>query len=145
MREQMVRHRADPLCSSCHARMDPIGLALEHYNALGQWRDDQNGEPIDASGILATGEPFQDAHDLIDILANDRRQDYYRCVTEKMLTYALGRGIEYYDAPAVDKIVAELNKDEGNIRTLIEGVVLSAPFQLRRGDGEPQPPSRRNP
>lgn len=135
MREMMVRHREDPLCKSCHARMDPIGLALENYNALGLWRDQEGGKPIDTSGVLVTGEKFSTAQDLREVLATGRQTDFLRCLTEKMLTYAIGRGVEYFDAPTIDRIVADAGKSGGSLQEIVKGIVRSAPFQKRRGDG----------
>jgi len=131
MRELMERHRRDPLCASCHARMDPLGLALEHYNAAGQWRDKDGDAAIDTSGRLATGEAFADAADLARLMTGPRRTDYHRCLTEKLLTYALGRGVEYFDAPAVDTIVKALERD-GRARTLFRGIATSVPFTMMR-------------
>ena len=135
MRELMVLHREKALCKSCHARMDPIGLALENFNAIGQWRDEEDGRPIDSAGQLVTGEKFSNVSELKEILASSRKGDFYRCLTEKMLTYALGRGVEYYDAPTVDSIVDRLNKNGEGMKELIYGIVESVPFQKRRGDG----------
>jgi len=132
MRELMERHRGDPLCASCHARMDPLGLALEHYNAIGQWRDDDHGSPIDSAGRLVTGEHFADADALAKIIAGPRRIDFHRCLADKMLTYALGRGLEYFDTPTVDRIVTALDRD-GGMRTLVHGVASSVPFTTVRG------------
>jgi hypothetical protein len=112
--------------------MDPLGLALENFNALGMWRDKERGQPIDAAGKLITGEPFEGLRDIKRILTHERRLDYYRCLTEKLLTYALGRGPEYPDVEAVDRIVARLEKDKGRFSTLLMGVIESAPFQKRR-------------
>ena len=130
MREMMELHRRDALCASCHARMDPLGLTLEPYNAIGQWRGDA-ADSLDTSGRLITGESFADAGELAAIIAGPRRRDFYRCLTEKLLTYALGRGIEYFDAPAVDTIVDDMEKD-GRLATAVRGVVASVPFQMRR-------------
>lgn len=135
MRELMAAHRQKALCNSCHARMDPIGLALENFNAIGQWRDQEDGREIDSAGQLITGEKFSNVMELKEILASSRKQDFYRCLTEKLLTYALGRGVEYYDAPTVDSIVARMNKNGEGMRELVYGIVESAPFQKRRGDG----------
>jgi hypothetical protein len=132
LRETLAIHRENALCRSCHNRMDPLGLAMENFNALGMWRDQERGQPIDAAGKLITGEPFQDIRDIKRILTQDRRLDYYRCLTEKLLTYALGRGPEYPDVEAVDRIVARLEKDKGKFSTLLMGVIESAPFQKRR-------------
>tara|TARA_R110002096_G_scaffold135954_3_gene288232 strand:- start:4595 stop:6949 length:2355 start_codon:yes stop_codon:yes gene_type:complete len=134
MREMMEIHREKPICAGCHARMDPIGLAFENFNALGMWRDDENGKPIDTAGKLITGETFSTPAELAQVLATERKTDFYRCLAEKMLTYSLGRGVEYYDAPTIDGIAAKLSKG-GSLRELIHGVVESAPFQKRRGDG----------
>jgi hypothetical protein len=135
LRQLMEVHRRDALCASCHARMDPIGLALEEYNALGLWRDRDLGKPIDTAGQLITGEKFTDARELGRVIANQRRGDFYRCLSEKMLTYAIGRGVEYYDAPTIDGLVESLERDGGKLRTLVQGIVASAPFEKRRGDG----------
>lgn len=135
MRELMEVHRKKALCASCHERMDPIGLALENFNALGQWRDEEEGVVIDSAGKLVTGEKFTNVMELKTILATSRKQDFYRCLTEKMLTYAIGRGVEYYDAPTVDAIMAQLVKEGGGMKDLIYAITGSVPFQKRRGDG----------
>jgi mono/diheme cytochrome c family protein len=135
MRQIMEAHRRDPLCSSCHARMDPLGLALEDYNALGVWRDREDGKPIVTAGQLITGEKFAGARELAQVIATQRRTDYYRCLAEKMLTYAIGRGVDYHDAPAIDRLVDSMNRDGGKMQSLILELVSSAPFQMRRGDG----------
>lgn len=131
----MVRHREDPLCKSCHARMDPIGLALENYNALGMWRDEEGGQPIDTAGVLVTGEKFGSVDELKALLGSSRRGDFHRCLAEKLMTYAIGRGVEYFDAPGIDGIVASAEQAGGALRDIVKGVVRSAAFQKRRGDG----------
>jgi hypothetical protein len=135
MREAMEIHRANPACASCHARFDPLGLALENFNALGMWRDEEGGLPIAAGGQLITGETFGNAREMADVLANARRGDFYRCLIEKLMTYALGRGMEYYDTPTIDRISEGLEHDGGKMRTLFYLIAESAPFQMRRGDG----------
>ncbi|MGY8688869.1 MAG: DUF1588 domain-containing protein, partial [Verrucomicrobiales bacterium] len=110
VRESLEIHRAQPLCASCHDRMDPLGLALENFNAMGMWRDQERGTPISAEGQLVTGEPFDSIKALKKILATERRDDFYHCLTEKMLTYALGRGLEYHDVETIDQIVERLKK-----------------------------------
>lgn len=135
MRQLMEVHREKPLCASCHERMDPIGLALENFNAIGQWRDQEGGKDIDSAGNLVTGEKFSNVMELKTILATSRKQDFYRCLTEKLLTYALGRGVEYYDAPSVDAIIAQTVKEGGGMKDLIYAITESVPFQKRRGDG----------
>src|SRR5881398_240134 len=109
LREVLELHRNKPLCSSCHNRMDPLGLALENFNAMGMWREKERGQPIAAAGTLITGEPFHDIRYLKGILKEQHRLDFYRCLTEKLLTYALGRGLEYYDVETVDRIVQRLD------------------------------------
>jgi hypothetical protein len=131
-REALEIHRTQPLCSSCHARMDPLGLAFENFNALGLWRDKEFGEPIETSGALITGESFKNANELKHLLATNHRSDFYRTLTEKLLTYALGRGLEYYDVETVDQIVARLEDQNGRFSALLYGVIESAPFQKRR-------------
>ena len=132
LREVLDLHRSKPLCSSCHSRMDPLGLALENFNALGMWREKERGQPIDAAGKLITGESFDNIRDLKRILNSEHRSDFYRCLTEKLLTYALGRGLEYYDVETVDRIVARLEHENGRFSALLMGIVQSAPFQKRR-------------
>jgi hypothetical protein len=134
LRETLAVHRENALCRSCHNRMDPLGLALENFNALGMWREKERGQPIDSTGKLITGEPFKDIRELKKILVTDRHLDFYRCLTEKMLTYALGRGLQYTDIETVDRIVADLERNGGRISALLMGVVESAPFQKRRND-----------
>jgi hypothetical protein len=112
--------------------MDPLGLALENFNALGAWRDTEHDQPIDASGTLLTGEEFEGIRDLKRILKTERRLDFYRCLTEKLLTYALGRGLEYYDEHTVDQIVQQLDREQGKFSALLMGIVESSPFQKQR-------------
>ncbi len=131
-REVLAKHREDALCASCHARMDPLGLALENYNALGLHRTAELGQPVDATGQLFTGEKFDDIRGLKHILATAHRDEFYRTLTEKLLIYALGRGVEYYDVPTVDTIVARLGRTDGHFTELLLGVIESAPFQSRR-------------
>jgi mono/diheme cytochrome c family protein len=132
LRETLALHRSLPLCHSCHNRMDPLGLAFENYNALGRWRDTERGQPVDASGTLITGEPFGDVRELKRVLVTDRRRDYYRCLSEKLLTYALGRGLEDADVVTVDALVERLEREGGRASALLRGIVESAPFQKRR-------------
>jgi hypothetical protein len=131
-RELLAIHREAPLCASCHARMDPPGLAMESFNAFGRLRSRDNGQPIDTGGELATGEKFSDVRDLKIALADRHRDEFYRTLTEKMLTYMLGRGVEYYDVETVDTIVERMKKEDGRFSSLLLGVLESAPFQLRR-------------
>jgi hypothetical protein len=132
VRELQERHRREPLCQACHARMDPLGLALENFNALGMWRDNENGQAIDASGTLLTGEEFDGIRQLKAIIKDQHRLDFYRCLAEKLLTYALGRGLEYYDEYTVDQIVSQIDQKQGKFSALLMGVIKSAPFQKQR-------------
>lgn len=132
LRETLELHRSKPICSSCHDRMDPLGLALENFNAMGMWRDQEGGVPVDVTGKLITGEAFNGIRELKRILANERRADFYHCLTEKMLTYALGRGLDYSDVESVDQIVARLERADGRPSALLLGIIESAPFQKRR-------------
>jgi hypothetical protein len=132
LRETLAIHREDALCASCHNRMDPLGLALENFNALGRWRTEEYSQKIDPSGELATGEKFADFRELKQALAANHKVEFYRCLTEKLLTYALGRGTEYYDVPTVDKIVDDLVRTRGAFSTLLMGVIESVPFQQQR-------------
>ena len=132
LREVLAIHREKPLCSSCHSRMDPLGLALENFNALGMWRAQERGTPIDASGKLITGESFNNVRELKHILATNHRVEFYRTLTEKLLTYALGRGLEYSDVETVDQIVDRLQQNDGHFSVLLSGIIESAPFQMRR-------------
>jgi hypothetical protein len=131
-RDLLAIHRAKPLCNSCHARMDPLGLALENFNALGIWRDKERGQPIDSSGRLKSGESFKDVRELKRVLKEKHRLDFFRRLTEKLLTYALGRGLDYNDVDTVDRIVQRLDQNDGRFSALMSGVIESAPFQKRR-------------
>ncbi len=140
LRAQLARHRADPRCASCHDRMDPLGLALENFDAIGRWRDEEDGEPIDASSQLASGEQFSGIRELREILAQ-KRHLFYRCLTKKLMTYALGRGIEYTDTQAVETIVDTMlagePEDRGRFSTMLLGIIESPQFQMRRGEQRP--------
>jgi hypothetical protein len=141
LKEMLAVHRKSALCSSCHERMDPLGLALENFNALGEWRTLDAGQQIVPAGGLVSGERFMDVHELKHIITHERRADYYRCLTEKMMTYALGRGLDYGDVEAVDRIVDAMEHDGGRFSTLLLGVIESAPFQKERRAGPANPPA----
>ncbi len=132
LRQTLELHRASPLCASCHDRMDPLGLAFENFNALGLWRESDANQPINAAGKLITGESFHDVRELKHTLATDRKQDFYRCLTEKLLTYSLGRGLEYYDVETVDQIIERMERNDGRFSALLSGIIESAPFQRER-------------
>ena len=137
LRERLEQHREDPACANCHAKMDPIGFALENYNAIGAFRTTEGELEIDTTAELPDGTAFDGITDLKQIL-KDRKQQFVRCLTEKMLTYALGRGLEYYDRPTVDRIVAQLEAEGYRSSVLITEIVKSDPFRLRRGTQDNQ-------
>jgi hypothetical protein len=134
LRERMEQHRADPACATCHARMDPLGFGLENYDAVGAWRELDGKFPIDPSGTLPTGETFGGPEELKAILKAKSR-DFARCMSEKMLTYALGRGLESTDSCAVDALVEALSNDEMRFSRLVVEIVKSAPFRSRTNEG----------
>jgi hypothetical protein len=131
MREQLEQHRADPGCASCHKLMDPLGFALENFDAVGAFRERDNGVPIDASGILPDGSRVEGARDLRDVLVKQHQEKFVRCFVEKVMTYALGRGLEYYDKCAVDQIMASLENSDYKFSSLLVGIVRSDPFQKK--------------
>jgi mono/diheme cytochrome c family protein len=132
MRERLAAHRNNAVCASCHRTIDPVGFALENFDAVGQWRDHEGeGEPIDTSGALPGSAEFRGVTGLEDALLS-RPELFAGALTEKLLTFALGRGVESYDAPAVRKIVREAGKDKYRFSSLILGIVKSTPFQMRK-------------
>lgn len=132
LREALALHREQPLCSSCHDRMDPLGLAMENFNAMGRWRDRELGMDLGSpAGKLVTGEEFADVNELKHLIVTARRDDYYRCVVEKTLTYALGRGPQAGDITTMDALVERLKQTDGKFSSLIGGIIDSAPFQRR--------------
>jgi hypothetical protein len=132
LRENLALHATNKSCASCHSRMDPLGLALENFNAMGEWRDAEMNRPIEPGGKLITGESFKDIRELKHILATTHRRDFYYCITEKLMTYSLGRTLDYYDVETVDRLVAQLEASGGRASVLLQGIVNSAPFQQRR-------------
>jgi len=131
MREAMAMHRENPACRVCHAAMDPIGFSLENYDAVGKWRNEFASQPIDASGLLPDGNTF-DGPDGLRGLLLDRPDDFVGTVTEKLMRFALGRGLEYYDMPQVRAILRTAAENDYRWSSLILGVIKSAPFQMRR-------------
>jgi hypothetical protein len=134
LRQQMEQHRANPACAVCHAKMDAIGFGLENYDPIGRWRTHDGNFLIDASGEIAGKAKFSGPAELRSVLSADP-EAFTRCLTEKMLTYALGRGLERYDRPAVQLICRKLGNESHRFTSLIFGIVESMPFQMRRGDG----------
>ena len=130
MREAMTRHRANPSCASCHARMDPIGFAMEHFDAVGRWRETDGGLPIDSSGLFPDGTRFDGIPGLKRELQRHPEQ-FVGTVAERLLMYALGRNLQYYDAPAVRDIMRGAGPGQYTLRSLVLGVVKSRPFLMR--------------
>ena len=135
VRERMEQHRSNPACASCHARMDPLGFALENFDAIGRWRTMDAGTVIDASETLLDGTKLEGAGDLVRMVLG-RPEQFVGTVTEKLLTYALGRGLEYYDRPAVRKVIRDAALDDYRWSSIILGITTSIPFQMRTGIAE---------
>ena len=139
VRDRLERHRANPACAGCHAPMDPLGFALENFDAIGLWRaTSEAGQPIDASATMPSGEAFEGPAGLRRVLLS-RGEDFAATVTEKLMAYALGRGLEYTDRPAVRRILREAADDDYSWSSIVLGIVESTPFQWRRSraDGGP--------
>ena len=134
MRQRMSAHRDNPACAACHAMIDPAGFALEHFDAIGRWRAvDESYNPIDASGVLPDGTPFEGAAGLRAALVR-RPERFVTTLTEKLMTYALGRGVEHYDMPAVRRILREASAGGYRLQDIVLGIVRSDPFRLRRAE-----------
>jgi len=141
LRQRMEQHRDNPSCASCHARMDPIGFGFENFDGIGAWRATDSGAAVDAAGRLATGETFKGPADLVAVLSTRKREEFLRCIAEKLLTYALGRGLDYPDKCAVDQIMKGLAKGQHKFSALVLEITKSVPFQMRRGEGDRAVPS----
>ena len=134
VRERLQQHRKNPACAVCHAPMDPLGFALENFDAIGAWRATDTNFPIDASAALPNGRTFEGADGLRGVLV-DQRDQFIQTVTEKLMTYALGRGIGHYDLPAIRQIIRDASREDYRWSSVILGVVKSVPFQMRRTGG----------
>jgi len=130
VRKRLAEHRSNAVCASCHNLMDPVGLSMEKFDAIGRRRTDEGGVPIDASGGLPDGSQFEDVAGLEKALLA-RPEIFVGTFAEKLMTYALGRGVEYYDAPTIRTIVRDSRAQDFRVRSLILGIVKSAPFQMR--------------
>jgi hypothetical protein len=138
MREQMAQHRKNPPCAGCHAQMDQLGFPLENFDAIGEWRDDySSGAPVDAAGKLPDGTTFKGPVELRQLLLK-HSDEFYTTVTEKLLTYALGRGLEAFDAPVVRQIKRQAAADNFRFDSLIQAIVKSVPFEMRMAKKETQ-------
>jgi hypothetical protein len=131
VRERLEAHRANPACSACHSKMDPLGFALENYDGIGRWREADGQIPIDAKGQLPDGTTFNGALEL-KVLLRAKSGQFVRGFTEKMLTYGLGRGLESYDKRAIEKIATQAEANGDRFSEVIDGIVDSAPFQMRQ-------------
>jgi hypothetical protein len=130
-RQLLEKHRDNPACASCHNKLDPLGFGMENFDGIGRWRTEVGGKPIDASGVMPGGQTFSSPAELKKVLLA-RKGEFVRTVTEKLLGYALGRGIEIYDQPAVAEISQALETDGYKSSTLVVGIVKSYPFRYRR-------------
>ncbi|HEV2445751.1 MAG TPA: DUF1588 domain-containing protein, partial [Candidatus Sulfopaludibacter sp.] len=131
-REQMDQHRSNAVCASCHARMDPLGFALENYDGVGRWRSEDAGSPIDPKGKLPDGTQFSGPAGLKAALLETHRDEFLSTFTAKLLTYALGRGLEYYDQPVIRAIDRDAAREDYRFSAVITAIVKSTPFQMRR-------------
>jgi hypothetical protein len=137
LRQRLEQHRADALCASCHARMDPIGFALENFDALGAWRDKDGQEPIDSTSELTSGETIKGVADLANILSERKKEQFARCFADKMLAYALGRGVEFTDKCALDEIMKAAAQEDYRFSSIVLAIVHSTPFQKVRAAEAP--------
>ena len=129
-RERVAQHRANPACASCHNLMDPVGFAFENFDAVGRWRTKDEGGAVDSSGVLPDGTKFIGAAELQKAVLS-RPEHFVSTMTEKLLIYALGRGVDYNDAPAIRKIVRDARATDYQFSSLVAGIVSSTPFQMR--------------
>jgi hypothetical protein len=129
VRQRMEAHRQNPACAVCHVRMDPLGFSLENFDSLGKWRTVSDGAPIDAAAALPDGTQFEGVAGLRQLLVS-HRDDFLRTFTEKLLAYSIGRGVEYYDLPAVRKVTREAAANNYRWSSLIAGIVRSTPFTM---------------
>jgi hypothetical protein len=136
LRQRMEQHRSKTLCASCHARMDPIGFGFENFDAIGAWRDKDGAFTVEAGGELLSGESFNGPKSLTEILVQKKRDNFVRCLAEKLLTYALGRGMEYSDRCAIDGITQGVSRRGYRFSALVSEIVKSVPFQQRRGESD---------
>jgi hypothetical protein len=135
LRDAMVQHRAAPACAGCHARMDPIGFAMENFDAVGRWRERDGQQPIDATGVFPEGTKFEGIPGLKQELLRHPEQ-FVGTVTERLLMYAIGRNLQYYDAPTVRTVMRDAAPANHTLASLLIGIVKSRPFQMREAGGE---------
>jgi hypothetical protein len=135
LRERLEMHRASPTCAGCHKVMDPLGFAMENYDAVGAWRTRDSGLPLDASGQLADGSKVNGVVALRNALLA-RSDVFVQTLTEKLMTYGLGRGLQYYDMPVVRDVVRKAGRQDRRFSAIIMGIVTSTPFQMRAAVGD---------
>jgi hypothetical protein len=136
MRERMAEHRANPFCATCHKVMDPIGFSLENFDAVGRWRAKDSGAKIDAADVMFDGTKVDGAVGLRNFLVA-RREVFISTMTEKLMTYALGRAVDYYDMPAVRKIMRDASHNDYKFSSIVMGIINSPPFQMRMKQAQP--------
>ena len=141
LRVILERHREDPTCNSCHQAMDPIGLGLENFDAIGRWRTAYGKEAIDPSGIMESGETFQSPAELRKILVG-KRELFAKTFSKKMLSFALGRSLEFKDSPTINQLQQQLLENNFDSRQLIIEIVKSYPFRYKKSDNKDVPPKR---
>ena len=134
LRQRMEQHRSNPVCASCHKTIDPMGFPLENFDAVGAWRTEDAGVPVDAAGSMPDGSTFEGVAGLRTVLRGQASGLFVTILTERLLTYALGRGVEYYDAPALRAITGDAARDQYRFSSLILGIVNSVPFQMRQSE-----------
>ena len=142
MKERLAQHRNNAVCASCHSRIDPFGFALENYDVTGKWRKEDGGKPVDASAELLDGTKFNGPAELRKVLL-DRKDLFVRHLTNKLLGYALGRGLTIQDSCTVDAIVAKVKQNNYSSRTLLEEIVLSTPFRQQAGMPPAKEPAKK--
>jgi hypothetical protein len=131
IRQRLAEHRKNPTCAGCHRLTDPVGFALENYDAVGRWRELDGGEPIDASGTLYDGTDFRGVAGLQKAILN-HPELFVNTLSEKLLTFAIGRGVAYYDAAALRKVVRESKAQDYRFSSIVMGIVNSTPFRMRK-------------
>jgi hypothetical protein len=131
LREQLQKHRSNPACSSCHSRLDPLGFSLENFDAVGKFRSSEGGSPIEASGAMPNGTVIDGPEGLKKILLS-RKDEFVENLAGKLLTYGLGRGLEYYDQPAVREIRRQTARSGYSFSSMVLAIVNSVPFEMRR-------------
>ena len=141
LREKLAQHRANPACASCHSRIDPLGFALENYDVIGRWRTEEGGKPIDAKGELPDGTTFEGPAELKAVLM-EKKGLFLRNLTNKLLGYALGRGLTLQDSCTVNNIMAEVERNDYSAHALVNAVVLSMPFRYQGAATHPAQLSR---